>query len=134
MVVVIDDMIVALLLLFLHGKCMEMVAAAVTIFITIVVGFEVKAIDNVVGRGRRGSEIYVWLCLIMMSRGLVNQKRVWLKILVLWYYYFSCSLFCQCFTKCSMSYETIPPVNLPHRKASITMMLISKKEKDLFQL
>lgn len=44
--VVIHDMVITLLL-FLHGKCMEMVVAAVTIISTIV-GFEVKAIDDVV--------------------------------------------------------------------------------------
>lgn len=64
--VVIDHMIIALLLLFLHWKCMEMVTASVTIVSTIVVGLEVKGIDDVVGRGRRGREVHVWLCLMML--------------------------------------------------------------------
>lgn len=42
-----DEMVIALLL-FLHGKCMEMVAPTVAIISTIV-GVEVKAIDDVVG-------------------------------------------------------------------------------------
>lgn len=111
MVVVIDDLITGLLLLFLHGKCMEMVAATVIIISTSIVDFEMKTID-VVGR-----DVHVWLCLMMvMRRRLVNHKRVWLMILVLGYYYFSCCLFCQCYTKCSMSYVTIPPVFLPNNK------------------
>lgn len=52
MVVVIDDLITGLLLLYLHGKCMGMVAATLTIISHINVGFEVKSIDDVVGRGR----------------------------------------------------------------------------------
>lgn len=46
--VVTDGMVIALLL-FLHGKCMEMVAATVAITSTIVGMIEVKAIDDVVG-------------------------------------------------------------------------------------
>ena len=113
MVVVIDDMIIALLLLYLHWKSMEVVAASVAIISTIMVGFKVKAVGDVMGRGR---DVHGWLCLMMRRRRLVNHTRVWLMILVLWYYYFSCSLFGQCFTKCSMSYETIPPVYLPNNK------------------
>ena len=45
---------------------MEMVTTSVTIVSTIVVDLEVKGIDDVVGRGRRGREVHVWLCLMMM--------------------------------------------------------------------
>jgi hypothetical protein len=50
--VVIHDMVIALLL-FLHGKCMEMVVAVVTIISITIVGVEVKAIDDVVVVGGR---------------------------------------------------------------------------------
>ena len=117
MVVVIDDLIIALLLLYLHWKSMKVVAASVAIISTIMVGFNVKAVGDVVGRGRRGRDVQGWSCLMMRRRRrLLNHKRVWLMILVLWYDYFPCSLFGQCFTKCSMSYETIPPVYLPNNK------------------
>ena len=96
--VVTDDMIIVVALSYTENVWRWLLL--LLLLFTIVVGLELKAIDDIVGRGRRGRDVRGWLCLIilMMKSRLFNQNRVWLMILVLsqgspFMWYFSlCSL------------------------------------------